>query len=209
MGYTTDFDGSFKLSRPATAEEMGYINRIASTRRMQRDVTKLMELYKGEHGNPFAKDKTNADEVYGFKGEYFAKDDNDMGQSGDVSVIDFNASSGEVAWGEFEGDLNRWAKRDEMQKAINADIIKQPGLWCQWELQDDTTLAWDGNEKFYNYIEWLQYLIVHFFKPWGINLNGECFWQGDDNSDMGKIEIIDNVINIYETEVEYKHTRTI
>jgi hypothetical protein len=209
MGYTTDFDGSFKLSRPATAEEMGYINRIASTRRMQRDVTKLMELYKGEHGNPFAKDKTNADEVYGFKGEYFAKDDNDMGQSGDVSVIDFNASSGEVAWGEFEGDLNRWAKRDEMQKAINADIIKQPGLWCQWELQDDTTLAWDGNEKFYNYIEWLQYLIVHFFKPWGINLNGECFWQGDDNSDMGKIEITDNVINIYETEVEYKLTRTI
>jgi hypothetical protein len=209
MGYTTDFDGSFKLSRPATAEEMSYVNRIASTRRMQRDVTKLMELYKGEHGNPFAKDKTNADEVYGFKGEYFAKDDNDMGQSADVSVIDFNASSGEVAWAEFEGDLNRWAKRDEMQKAINADIIKQPGLWCQWELQDDTTLAWDGNEKFYNYIEWLQYLIAHFFKPWGINLNGECFWQGEDNTDMGKIVITDNVIEIYETEVEYKHTRTI
>ena len=206
MGYTTDFDGSFKLSRPATAEEMSYINRIASTRRMQRDVTKLMELYKGQHGNPFAKDKTNADEVYGFRGEYFAKDDGDMGQSNDGSVIDHNAASGEIAWKDYDGD---WAKREELQNAINADIIKQPGLWCQWQLDDETTLSWDGSEKFYNYIEWLQYLIAHFFEPWGIKLNGECFWQGEDNSDMGKIEIIDNVINIYETEVEYKLTKTI
>jgi hypothetical protein len=173
---------------------------------MQRDVTKLMELYKGEHGNPFAKDKTNADEVYGFKGEYFAMDDLHMGQSDDVSVIDYNAASGEIAWSDYNGD---WEKREELQKAINADIIKQPGLWCQWQLDDETTLAWDGGEKFYNYIEWLQYLIVHFFEPWGIKLNGECYWQGEDNSDMGKIEIIDNVINIYETEVEYKLTRTI
>lgn len=206
MGYTTDFDGSFKLSRPATAEEMSYINRIASTRRMQRDVTKLMELYKGQHGNPFAKDKTNADEVYGFRGEYFAKDDGDMGQGNDGSVIDHNAASGEIAWKDYDGD---WTKREELQNAINADIIKQPGLWCQWQLEDETTLAWDGSEKFYNYIDWLKYLIVHFFEPWGIKLNGESFWQGEDNSDMGKIEIIDNVINIYETEVEYKHTRTI
>ena len=206
MGYTTDFDGSFKLSRPATAEEMSYINRIASTRRMQRDVTKLMELYKGQHGNPFAKDKTNADEVYGFRGEYFAKDDGDMGQSNDGSVIDHNAASGEIAWKDYDGD---WAKREELQNAINADIIKQPGLWCQWQLDDETTLSWDGSEKFYNYIEWLQYLIAHFFEPWGIKLNGECFWQGEDNSDMGKIEITDNVINIYETEVEYILTRTI
>ena len=206
MGYSTDFDGSFKLSRPATAEEREYVNRIADTRRMQRDVTKLMELYKGKHGNPFAKDKTNADEVYGFKGEYFAKDDGDMGQGNDGSVIDHNAASGEIAWKDYNGD---WAKREELQNAINADIIKQPGLWCQWRLDDETTLSWDGSEKFYNYIEWLQYLIAHFFEPWGIKLNGECFWQGEDNSDMGKIEITDNVINIYETEVEYKLTRTI
>jgi hypothetical protein len=206
MGYTTDFNGSFELSRPATAEEREYVNRIADTRRMQRDVNKLMELYKGEHGNPFAKDKTNADEVYGFKGEYFAMNDGNMGQGNDGSVIDHNAASGEIAWSDYSGD---WEKRDEMQKAINADIIKQPGLWCQWRLDDETTLSWDGNEKFYNYIEWLQYLIAHFFEPWGIKLNGECYWQGEDNSDMGKIEIINNVINIYETEVEYKLTRTI
>jgi hypothetical protein len=206
MGYTTDFNGSFELSRPATAEEREYVNRIADTRRMQRDVTKLMELYKGEHGNPFAKDKTNADEVYGFKGEYFAMNDGNMGQSNDASVIDHNAASGEIAWKDYNGD---WEKRDEMQKAINADIIKQPGLWCQWRLDDETTLAWDGSEKFYNYIEWLQYLIAHFFEPWGIKLNGEVTWQGEDNADIGKIIVKDNEIEIYNGEVEYKFTRTL
>jgi hypothetical protein len=206
MGYTTDFNGSFELSRPATAEEREYVNRIADTRRMQRDVTKLMELYKGEHGNPFAKDKTNADEVYGFKGEYFAKNDGNMGQGNDASVIDHNAASGEIAWKDYNGD---WEKRDEMQKAINADIIKQPGLWCQWRLDDETTLAWDGSEKFYNYIEWLQYLIAHFFEPWGIKVNGEVTWQGEDNADIGKIIVKDNEIEIYNGEVEYKFTRTL
>ena len=206
MGYTTDFNVSFELSRPATAEEREYVNRIADTRRMQRDVTKLMELYKGEHGNPFAKDKTNADEVYGFKGEYFAKNDGNMGQGNDASVIDHNAASGEIAWKDYNGD---WEKRDEMQKAINADIIKQPGLWCQWRLDDETTLAWDGSEKFYNYIEWLQYLIAHFFEPWGIKVNGEVTWQGEDNADIGKIIVKDNEIEIYNGEVEYKFTRTL
>ena len=206
MGYSTDFFGSFKLSRPATAEEREYVNRIADTRRMQRDVNKLMELYKGEHGNPFAKDKTNADEVYGFKGEYFAKNDSNMGQSSDESIIDFNAASGEIAWKDYNGD---WAKREELQKALNADKIKQPGLWCQWRLDDETTLSWDGSEKFYNYIEWLQYLIVHFFEPWGIKVNGEVTWQGEDSNDMGKIIVTDNVIEIYEGEVEYKYTKRI
>lgn len=165
-----------------------------------------MELYKGEHGNPFAKDKTNADEVYGFKGEYFAKNDGNMGQGNDASVIDHNAASGEIAWKDYNGD---WEKRDEMQKAINADIIKQPGLWCQWRLDDETTLAWDGSEKFYNYIEWLQYLIAHFFEPWGIKVNGEVTWQGEDNADIGKIIVKDNEIEIYNGEVEYKFTRTL
>jgi hypothetical protein len=206
MGYSTDFFGSLELSRPATAEEREYVNRISDTRRMQRDVNKLMALYKGEHGYPFAKDKTNADEVYGFKGEYFAMNDGDCGQKSDDSIIDYNAASGEIAWKDYDGD---WQKRDEMREALNADKIKQPGLWCQWRLDDESTLAWDGSEKFYNYIEWLQYLIVHFFEPWGIKLNGEITWQGEENSDMGKIEVIDNVINIYETEVEYVLTRTI
>jgi hypothetical protein len=202
MGYSTDFSGSLQLSKPATTEQTAYINLLGRTRRMQRDVNKLMALYKGKHGYPFAKDKTNADEVYGFKGEYFAMNDGDCGQKPDDSIIDYNAASGEIAWKEYDGD---WNKRDEMIKALNADKIKQPGLWLQWELNDDgTELRWDGSEKFYNYIEWLEYLIVHFFKPWKIKLNGEIYWVGEDSSDRGYIKVVNNKVTIYEGETKYK-----
>ena len=206
MGYSTDFSGVLKLTPNATTEQREYVNRIADTRRMQRDVNKLMALYKGEHGYPFAKDKTNADEVYGFKGEYFAKNDGNSGQSNDDSIIDYNSASGEIGWKEYDGD---WQKRDEMMKALNADKIKQPGLWCQWRLDDESTLAWDGSEKFYHYIEWLQYLIAHFFEPWGIKLNGEITWQGEDSSDIGKIVVRNNAIAIYEGEIEFVYKRTL
>jgi hypothetical protein len=52
MGYSTDFYGALKLSRPATEKEKKYINTFSGTRRMKRDVNKLMELYKGQHGLP-------------------------------------------------------------------------------------------------------------------------------------------------------------
>ena len=45
MGYHTDFEGSLRISRPLTEKERDYINLISNTRRMRRDVTKLMELY--------------------------------------------------------------------------------------------------------------------------------------------------------------------
>lgn len=78
MGYTTDFNGSFILSRPATEQEKSYINLISRTRRMKRDMNKLMEIYKGKHGNPFTKEQT-PEAIYGNDGEYFAHDDNDFG----------------------------------------------------------------------------------------------------------------------------------
>ena len=52
MGYSTDFYGALQLSRPATEQEKNYINLFSGTRRMKRDIVKLMELYKGQHGLP-------------------------------------------------------------------------------------------------------------------------------------------------------------
>ena len=71
----------------------------------------------------------------------------------------------------------------------------QPGLYCQWTVTDDgQTLEWDGGEKFYSYVEWLHYLIEHFFMVWGRTLTGEVEWVGEDNSDQGRIKVKDNVI---------------
>lgn len=234
MGYSTDFSGSFQLSRPTTAEEKAYLDKLADTRRMQRDVAKLMKIYKGKGGLPLFQtkltkeqkelvkqleksgvkvtateivDNRTAEEIYGFKGEYFVGADGFRGQDSDDSIIDYNAASGEVAYADYKGD---WDKREEALAKLNADKIKQPGLWLQWVLNDSgTELEWNGGEKFYNYIEWLKYLVVHFFEPWGIKLNGEVEWSGEDRSDVGKIVVKDNVIEIYEGVKEYQFTKTL
>lgn len=104
----------------------------------------------------------------GVDGEYFIGGSGFMGQDRDDSVL----------------DLNRPAKT-------------QPGLWCQWIVaKDGTYLAWDGQEKFYEYEAWLVYLINNFFSPLGYVLNGEVRWQGEDSEDFGTIFVIDNVVEM-------------
>lgn len=160
MGYMTDFRGSFKLSKPATQEQIEYLNRFSYTRRMKRDVKKLNELYKGEFGLPGV--------GYGKEGEFFCKFDGNFGQSREDSIIEYNTHPS-----------------------------TQPGLWCQWVLTNDgTELEWDGREKFYNYVEWLQYIVENFFKRWGIEINGKVKWKGEDKGDTGEIEVKGNFIEV-------------
>jgi len=187
MGYTTDFDGSLKISRPLTQKQTKYINALNSTRRMKRDVNKLMELYKGKHGNPGAKDKTNPVEVYGHQGEFFAKDDGNFGQGNDDSVLDHNCAPGHT---------------DFMQGEVEKG---QPGLWCGWCITEDgKELEWDGGEKFYNYVAWLKYIIKNFFIPWKVIANGEIEWVGEDRSAMGKIVVKNNKVSTYTGDVTYE-----
>ena len=55
-----------------------------------------------------------------------------------------------------------------------------PGLWCHWVPngegyswsgneaamdRDGTYLAWDGGEKFYDSVEWMEYIIDNFLRP--------------------------------------------
>ncbi len=159
MGYTTDFEGSFTLDKPATAEQIAYLNKFSSVRHMKRDVAKLQKLYKGEHG---------FNGSYGTQGEYFVGGLGFAGQDTDASVIE----------GNYPPDT-------------------QPALWCQWVLNDEgTELMWDGGEKFYSYVEWLEYLIKNFFSVWGITLNGKVDYQGEDSRDLGSITVVDNVVKV-------------
>ena len=72
----------------------------------------------------------------------------------------------------------------------------QPGLGCQWIINDDNELVWDEGEKFYNYVEWLEYLIQHFFAPLGYVLEGTVFYDGEDSDDFGKIIVTDNIVKV-------------
>ena len=73
----------------------------------------------------------------------------------------------------------------------------QPSLWCQWRVNDrGDRLEHNGGEKFDRYVEWLDYLVEHFFSPWGVRIDGSVRYEGDVPVDAGIIEIIDNRIEV-------------
>jgi hypothetical protein len=96
--------------------------------------------------------------------------------------------------------LNKPLKDDLYKELINFNHTRHPdimsyGLWCQWIPTDDkTTIVHDGGEKFYNYVEWLEYLIQHFLKPNGYILNGEVEGQGETMGDYFKIICRNNLV---------------
>ena len=72
----------------------------------------------------------------------------------------------------------------------------QPGLLCHW-WPTMTSLKWNNAEKFYCYAEWLEYLVIHFFEPWGIQLNGAIQWQGEDPDDRGVLSMRNNNLFVH------------
>lgn len=77
-----------------------------------------------------------------------------------------------------------------------------PGYYCQWETNGES-LYWDGGEKFYYYVEWLEWLIEHFFKPKGIVLNGAIEWDGEERGDIGIIIVTYNIVEVKNGHITY------
>jgi hypothetical protein len=103
-------------------------------------------------------------------GAYFVGEDGAFGQAQAMDIVDYNSPP--------EG---------------------QPGLWCQWiPTNDGSGIEWDQGEKFYEYVEWLIYIIDHFLKPWGYVLNGSVYWRGEEFYDMGTITVDNNEVS-YQT----------
>lgn len=96
-----------------------------------------------------------------------------------------------------EGEYFAYDEEDSSVLDVNRPPSTQPGLWCDWVLsKDGKYLEWNGGEKFYNYVEWLTYIIQNFFERWGIKLNGEIEWYGEDRDDMGKIVVVNNEVTV-------------
>ncbi len=99
-------------------------------------------------------------------GMYFVGNTKDFGQEHDSSVVEYNSPPPDV-----------------------------PDLWCQWvPTEDRRGIVWDENEKFYHYVEWLEFIIAHFLLPWGLTLSGSVKWQGEDPQDSGTITVVSNVV---------------
>jgi len=197
MGYTTDFTGNFQLSPQPTPAQEAYINQFAHTRRVRRnaEITKtLPDPIREAVGLPVGTD-----------GAYYVADGDSgrfTGKAVDLipkpnDIIDINTPPGMPTYEERK-HMDYAAQHEAEQKLI-AEGEVQPSLWCQWVIDNDEgklVLAWDGGEKFYNYAEWLQYLIKHFFSVWGIEVNGEVEWQGEDSSDFGLMVVEDSVLTV-------------
>jgi hypothetical protein len=80
---------------------------------------------------------------------------------------------------------------------LNQPPGNQPSLWCKWRVNDrGDRLEHNGAEKFDGYVEWLDYLVKHFFSSWGVRIDGSVRYEGDELIDSGTIEIIDNRIEV-------------
>lgn len=97
----------------------------------------------------------------------------------------------------FVGGVGYFGQDDDPSVIDHNDPPKnQPGLWCQWvPSADGEGIEWNGGEKFYYYVEWLNYIIKNFLIPWGLVLNGTVKWRGEDFDDSGKIIVKNNVVS--------------
>lgn len=84
-----------------------------------------------------------------------------------------------------------------------------PGNYCQWVAREDgSEIAWDEGEKFYNYVEWMEYVIDNFIKPSGCVGNGVIQWEGKEQGDVGQIKIVDNVVTSVKGSIAYDDDMT-
>lgn len=112
------------------------------------------------------------------------------------SELCFNGELGENGEYFIGGGENYFGDAKDHSVVDHNRAGNQPGLWCQWIINDNNELVWDEGEKFYNYVEWLEYLIEHFFAPLGYVLEGTVFYDGEDSDDFGKIIVKDNVVKV-------------
>lgn len=93
--------------------------------------------------------------------------------------------------------------RDHSIADYNEPPSVQPSLWLHWSPTEDREgIAWDNGSTFYNYIEWLEYIVEHFLEPWGYTLSGRVDWQGEDEEDKGFIQVIANKVYVNATDIE-------
>ena len=60
----------------------------------------------------------------------------------------------------------------------------------QWRITEDGTgVEWDQEEKFYDWKEWLQYMIDKVLAPRGYTLTGSVEWSGESRADVGLLVI--------------------
>lgn len=145
---------------------MGYHTDFRGQIKSNKPFTPKMKAYL-QRFNETRRMKREQDDGFGIEGEFYVDGAGFMGQETTPDVIDHNRPP-----------------------------KTQPSLWCQWTpTENGDGLEWDGGEKFYDYVEWMVYLIRHILNPNGYVMNGEIHWRGEEFGDTGTITVKDNVVS--------------
>lgn len=109
--------------------------------------------------------------------------------------------------GAFKLDKPLTAKQVNTLRAFASDRHEGgdfPGYYCQWVASaDGDAIIWNEDDSFRDYVQWLEYLIAKFIKPWGRLLNGVVDWEGEEPGDLGKIHVKDNVVRAVDAVVTH------
>lgn len=99
--------------------------------------------------------------------------------------------------------LEALEKYDTQAEECSKYADTHPDSYNQWSPdKDGSGLGWNGGEKFYEYVEWLEWLIENYFRPRDIVLNGILRYQGEEIGDIGRIEVKDNEVKKIELDPE-------
>ena len=182
MGYTTNFKGTVTFNKPVTEEMKNFINNFSHNRHMTRDPKRIKEMDPNWKNHCF-KGNLGPEGIYYYPPE----------------KIHESKIPNKLPW--EQPDENKMLKNSFGQLidiSVKADRPAQdvPGYWCQWIINDNNELEWDGGEKFYSYTEWMNFLITHFFAPEGYILNGAINFQGEDYNDRGTLYVTDNIVHL-------------
>lgn len=184
MGYTTDFYGVWEVTPALTRSQADYLRAFAWGRRVTWNPVTLegvADPIREAVGLPI-----------GHQGRYFT---GHIRINPDKQPWEYGYLTDAPGWGSHRGQRQGdWPVKPVLDEPPKGE----PGYWCQWQPSDDGHyIEWDQGEKFYAYVEWIDYLMQHFFKRWGVVLDGEIEWIGEDASeDQGCIRIKDNQIEV-------------
>ena len=130
-----------------------------------------------------------------------------MGHPSPSLISDSYGVDGEYFVGETEG----WSLPNEPYDNSIIDSNQpprtQPCLWCQWIVSEDGSfIEWDGGEKFYHSVEWMQYIINNFISPTGSICDGIINAYGDDREDVWDLVVENNTAMMSDPVASSKQT---
>lgn len=182
MGYTTDFYGTVTFNKPVTDEMKTFINNFSHNRHMTRDPELIKKMDPDWEKHCF-KGNLGPDGIY-----YYPPD-----------KIPEDKISRKMPWEKPDENKminNMFGQLVDISVTADSPAKDVPGYWCQWIINDNNELEWDGGEKFYAYDRWMEFLIKHFFAPEGYILDGAIDFQGEDRDDRGTLYVTNNVVHM-------------